>query len=187
MYSALNKYGLSYLATKKLGSWTDSEIEKIIEACANENVAPIVLIPFNLYNIKALLAKSYCRRCGECCKSNRFNLDDPGVMVLEGNLKIFAQHSAFSYKQLKEHSVKHINPERDDVRYLRLPCILYKQGKCTVYQIRPNLCKIYPIKDSQPINNKVNIAISLRCDYGKDIYRSLIYEQRTKLQKLTWS
>ncbi|MFC2072308.1 YkgJ family cysteine cluster protein [Chloroflexota bacterium] len=181
MYAALDKYGLSYLTTKKLDAWTDSDIDKLIEACANENVAPLVLIPFNISNIKALLAKSYCRRCGECCKSNRFNLNDPGVMVLEDDLKNIAKHSAFSYNQMKMNSVKYISPERNDVRHLRLPCMLYKQGRCTIYRIRPNLCKIYPIKDSQPLNDgRVNIAISVRCDYGKDIYRSIFENQKTR-------
>lgn len=182
---ALEKHKLSYLQTKHITAWMDADIDKLVDTLFNEDVAPIVRIPFTRSNINILLASSYCRRCGECCSSNPLNLGDPGIMVFEKELKLIAKHSTYSYKRLKKLSGKYENPERDDVRHLPFPCIFYEQGKCTIYDIRPFTCKIYPVKDSPPRGGKVYISLSLRCDYGKDIYRSLVYrEKKNKQNKL---
>jgi Fe-S-cluster containining protein len=154
-------------------------MDKLICAFAEENIAPLVLIPLNPKNVEILLSKSYCRRCGKCCQSNP---EDPGVMVFEEELRTIAKHSKYSYKYLKRHSLKYENPERDDVRHLPLPCIFYDKAKCTIYPWRPIVCRLYPIKDSQPRNGKVYITISLRCDYGKDIYRNIFSYQKKKGQ-----
>ena len=169
----LEKYGLSYLENKNIHAWTDSDIDKLLDAFANETIAPTVDLPFTPPTVKTLLAKSYCRRCGKCCLPNPLDPDDPGVMVSENELKLIAEHSNFSYKQLKKKSVKYKNPDRENVRHLPLPCMFYHEGECQVYNVRPLVCKIYPITDSLR-NGKPYIAINVRCDYGKDLYKSVV-------------
>ena len=176
----LEKYGLSYLTNKYVQAWTDSDIDQLMEALDNENIAPRIPILFTPPNIKRLLSTSYCRRCGNCCLSNPLYASQPGVLVFEKELKCITKHSNYSYKFLKRKSVKYNNPERNDVRHLPLPCLFYQQGKCTIYDVRPFVCKIYPVKDSTPINGKVYITISLRCDYGKDLYRYALNELKKR-------
>jgi len=179
----LEKYSLSHLKTKNPLSWTEPDLNELVDAFAAENIAPAILIPFQPNNIKTLLAQSHCRRCGTCCTSNILNRNDPGILVFEEELRQIAKNTTYSYKHLKRLSVKRKSPERDDVRYLPLPCIFYKKGICTIYDIRPFMCKIYPIKDTPPINGKVYITISLRCDYGKEIYKSILKYQKEKMRR----
>jgi len=174
----LDKYGLSYLKNKNPVTWTDSEVDKLIDAFTKEDIAPLVLIPFTPLNVEHLLRESHCRRCGKCCLSNP---DDLGVMVSEDELRTIAKHSKYTYKYLKRHSTKYEHPERDDLRHLPQPCMFYRQGQCTIYRWRPFVCRIYPISNS-PRGGKVYTTISLRCDYGKDLYRSLLKYQKEKAQ-----
>ena len=173
----LDKYGLSYLKDKNPLNWTDSDMDKLIDAFAKENIAPYLLMPPTQRNVEILLSQSYCRRCGKCCLSNP---DDPGAMVSEDELRKIAAHSKYTYKYLKRHSTKHKHPERNDLRYLPLPCIFYKQGKCTIYKWRPFICKIYPTSNALR-SGKVCITVSLRCDYGKEIYKSVLKYQKENM------
>ncbi len=56
--------------------------------------------------------------------------------------------------------------------------MFYDQNKheCRVYEIRPLICKTYPISD---VPEKVGITIDVRCDYGRDIYKCILHYQRT--------
>jgi Fe-S-cluster containining protein len=172
----LEKYGISYLKEKNPATWTDADMDKLIDAFAKEDIAPYLTMPPTQRNIEILLSQSHCRRCGQCCTSNP---DDPGVMVSEGELQKMAAHSKYTYKYLKRHSTKYEHSERNDVRYLPIPCIFYEQGKCTIYKWRPFICKVYPTSNA-PRNGKVCVTISLRCDYGKEIYKSVLKHQRKK-------
>jgi len=172
----LDKYGLSYLKNKNPVTWTDSEVDKLIDAFVKEDIAPFVLMPFTQMNVENLLSESYCRRCGKCCLSNPH---DPGVMVSEDELRKIARHSKYTYKYLKRHSTEYEHPERNDLRHLPLPCIFYQQGECTIYKWRPFVCKIYPISNALR-RGKACITISLRCNYRKDVYKSLLKYQKEK-------
>jgi len=178
----LEKYGLSYLQTKHSQAWTDSDIEKFIDAFASENIAPTVLgLSFTPDNVNPLLSKSYCRRCGECCLPNPLDPQHPGVMVFEEELRLIAKYSSYSYKYLKKKAKINTDPNLARRRYLPLPCIFYQKGKCQIYDIRPLVCRTYPITD---IRGQDGISINVRCDYGKDLYKSIIKHPKTRSQIL---
>ena len=94
----LKKYGLSHLKNQPVETWTDTEYESILDAFANEDIAPNVDLSYTLENVEEILSKSYCRKCAKCCQIDPRKPDHPGVMVKENELKIIGKHSSFSYK-----------------------------------------------------------------------------------------
>ena len=167
----LEKYGLSYLPKNDVKTWNKSDIEQLLDAFTNESIAPAIDgLLFNQYNIKELLSRSHCRRCGKCCLPDPLDPDDPGVMVFEKELRSIAKSSSFSYKHLK----KKTKPYRWDSRRLPLPCPFYQKTGCKIYNKRPFVCTIYPLTDAPSPNGRIYISINVRCDYGKDLYKSII-------------
>jgi Fe-S-cluster containining protein len=169
----LEKYGLSHLKNSGPLDWSDSDLEKIMDACAAENIAPALFgIKFSPENVNRFLDLSHCRRCGRCCLPNPIDPDYPGVMVDEEDLKLIAKHSHYSYKYLKKKAILNTDPKLPQRRYLPLPCIFYNEIKkeCKIYEIRPVVCRTFPITD---LPGQDGISINL-CEYGKDIYRNMI-------------
>jgi len=179
----LKKYGLSNLSQKPTSDWTSSEIEKLMDAFAKEDIAPVVSFPYiALSKVDELLRKSYCRRCGRCCLPNPVDPLHPGVEVSEHELKLMKKKFHISHSCLKERThvgrqVTHpVRPsEVVTTIYMTLPCMFYDSTKqqCQVYEVRPGVCKTFPIRSGE---NAMSLAIDVRCDYGRDIYRSLIIE-----------
>ena len=174
----LQKYGLSYLEEKNVKDWSDYDIDKLLNASENENIAPTVDIHFRQDNVEKLLSKSYCRRCGKCCLPNPLDPDHPGVMVYEKDLRLIAKHSSYSYKYLKKKAVLNTDPSLARCRHFPLPCMFYKKGECQIYDVRPFICRIYPLIES-PRNGELYIAINVRCDYGKDLYKFVVSYLKT--------
>jgi Fe-S-cluster containining protein len=144
-------------------------------AFAAENIAPTVTgLDFSPSIIKALLARSYCRRCGKCCSPETETASQSGVMVYEDELKRIARHSRFSYKYLKKRSTRYKNTGGEDVRWFHLPCMFYEKGGCQIHEIRPFVCRTYPVVASPQADGRTCVSIILKCDYGKDIYRSIV-------------
>ena len=181
----LGKYGLSHIAGKNLWELTDSELDQLMDAFVQEDIAPALDLPTRPEIIGALLNSSYCRDCGKCCLGvNTSNPLHPGIEVYEDELKLMGKHAHISYKSLKKQtSTGQVlrNPENPGevatTRWLAFPCMFYdrKLKQCRVYQTRPLVCKIYPITIENSICVKVN------CEYGRDIYRSYVAELRNKV------
>jgi Fe-S-cluster containining protein len=178
----LVKYGLSYLTQKPARDWTSHEIEKWINAFAKENIAPVVQFPsLERSKLDKLLGKSYCRRCGQCCLPNPNDPLDPGVEVFQQELKLMIRNFHVSHRQLRKHTNvgrKRPNPSQPNeiltTIFLTLPCLFYDYSKkrCKVYEVRPGVCRAYPLRSGE----KASLCINVRCDYGRYIYRYLITE-----------
>jgi Fe-S-cluster containining protein len=172
----LAKYGLSHLVDKAPHTWPDSEIERLMDAFAAENIAPVIRgLSFSTHNIERLLGLSHCRRCGKCCQPNPITPDHPGAMVYERELKLIAEKTGRSYERLQKNTPMSTDPRYPQRRYLPLPCMFYRKGECQIYDVRPLACKVHPLTDVPGI---VGISINVRCDYGKDIYKGLLERMR---------
>ena len=182
----LDKYGLSYLKGRNILALTSSDIDKYLSAVGDEDRFVNVPIPFTPPSVERLLSQSECRRCGKCCIPNPLNPEHPGVEVFEEELKSIAKHLHSSYKYLRKKTVKgkklsHPNyPDRNaTTRWLSLPCPFYnmKAKECQVYDVRPFVCKIYPITLDE---GEWNISIKVNCDYGKDLVKSAVQYLKAK-------
>ena len=174
------KHGLAFLKDQPIHTWQDSDIDKLIEAFAAENIAPVIYgLTFNPANVRGMLALSHCRRCGKCCLPNPSKPEHPGVTVGEHDLKQIARNPRYTYKQLKKKTRISKDPNFIQGRYLPLPCIFYdkKKSECQIYDLRPLVCTTFPVTD---IPGRVGVAVSVGCDYGKDIYRNIIDHMRKR-------
>ena len=180
----LGKFGLSCLSKKHLWDLTSSELDKLIDAFVKEDIAPDLGLRAEPKMVGELLNRSYCRGCGKCCLGvNTTNPLHPGLEVYEDELKLMGKRGHLSSKFLKRRTRTGQllrNPDRPreavKTRWLAFPCMFYdlKIKRCRVYEVRPIVCKIYPITLENSFGVKVN------CEYGKDIYRSFVTELKNK-------
>jgi len=183
----LAKYGLSHLDKKRPLDLTPAEIDQVLDAFDKEDMAPPIFdANVNPGQIDKLLSKSYCRGCGKCCLPNPRNPTYPGVEVAEDELKAIVKHCRVSRRAIKKGTkkgdqIKNPNPPYQvlNTKWLIQPCMFYdfKKKQCRVHQLRPLVCKIYPL-----IFNYSAISLKVNCEYGKDLYRSLMEEIRNNAQ-----
>ena len=183
----LAKYGLGHLAQKRPLDLTSAEIDQVLDAFEKEDMAPPIFnATVNPRQIDELLSKSYCRCCGQCCLPNPRNPTYPGVEVVEDELKVISKHFSISHKAIKKgtkkgNQIKNPNPPYEvlNTKWLTQPCMFhdFKKKRCQVHQLRPLVCKIYPL-----IFHYSSISLKVNCEYGKDLYKSLMAEIRNKAQ-----
>jgi Fe-S-cluster containining protein len=78
-----------------------------------------------------------CQRCGNCCKNNAF----PDPQALPEVIK-------FLELTEKELVVKYLNKGKIgedsnpmDLLYEKEPCVFYEENRCTIYPVRPVMCR----------------------------------------------
>ena len=171
------KYGLSHLRSANLTRWSDSDVEKIMDAFVAENIGPVLSGPlFTPDNMIGLLGTSYCRCCGKCCLPNPRDPKNRGVILCKEDLALMAKHSRYSYRYLTKRGLIHPDPNSPRRWHLPLPCMFYdqKNRRCTIYEIRPLVCRLFPMPRLIEVERQVGIPLSVGCEYGKDIFRNLI-------------
>jgi Fe-S-cluster containining protein len=173
----LEKYGLSGLEGRNLVTLTDAEMDSLLTALGNDDIALNVPIPFSAENVRELLSYSECRRCGACCQPNPLNPNSPGVEAFEKELTAIAGYLRQPYEALEGKTapgnlVPHpLEPSGlESTRWLPLPCPFYSEEKtgCTVHPVRPVVCRIYPVLFT---GDDSCISVKANCEYGKDIIR----------------
>ena len=183
----IEKHGLGHLAEKRPVDFTPDEIEQALDAFDKEDMAPPVFdANVNPSRIDELLSRSHCRNCGKCCLPNPRNPSYPGVEIVEDELKKIVKRYRISHKAVKKGTkkgdqIKNPNPPFQvlNTKWLILPCMFYdlKKKQCSVHELRPVVCKIYPL-----VFHYSAISLKVNCEYGKDLYRSLMEEIRNNAQ-----
>jgi Fe-S-cluster containining protein len=169
----LAKYNLEQLAKKSRKSWTESELDLLLDAFNKEDIYPAFNIEFNLENVTSLLEISWCRQCGRCCIPDPNKPNDCGIMVHEDELKQIGLVTGRSYKELLRETTKDKTSGRKRFRLIRYPCMFHSDAGCTVYKRRPTICCTYPITTDIKSDGTSFIKINIRCEYGRDIYKAL--------------
>ena len=183
----LAKHGLGHLAEKRPVDLTTAEIEQVLDAFDKEDMAPPVFdANVNPSRIDELLSRSHCRGCGKCCQPNPRNPSYPGAEIMEDELKKIGKRFRISHKAVKKGTkkggqIKNPNPPYQvlNTKWLILPCMFYdlKKKQCRVHELRPTVCKIHPLVFHYSV-----ISLKVNCEYGKDLYRSLLAEMRHNAQ-----
>lgn len=96
-----------------------------------------------------------CTQCGECCKTCDAQLTDDDIVRICKHLKI--GFDGFYDRYMNK---SHLN------NYLISPCPFLKDNKCSIYDVRPDVCKIYPFAD--------NTLTTEPCKMGKEIWKTLV-------------
>lgn len=103
-----------------------------------------------------ILKKIKCKKCGWCCKNQS------AMLTLE-DVKRLMIHFKCNYEKLSE---KYLDKTMK-IPYLKSPCpFLDNENKCSIYHIRPKVCKIYPFTDF--------FMVSKPCLLGEEILDMMI-------------
>jgi Fe-S-cluster containining protein len=167
----LDKHGISYLKLKPIHSWNDDDFDKLFNAIASEHAAPVVDLPFIEDNIEVLLSVSSCRQCGSCCKAGTMDNVDASVIASKEEVEVIAEEANTTFEKFIDRLTQHATTK--DAWCFPLPCMFYEGGQCRIYNVRPEVCRTYPLTGVAHEDISYT-AINLGCDYGRDIYKRFL-------------
>lgn len=103
-----------------------------------------------------------CKRCGACCSAVLFKT---GVLLFPQEVERLSIRAGVSKRQFKD---KYSYTE-DGRRFLKLPCPFYKDGECSVYSVRPLVCREFPLNQIVPKNGRMWMTVNMDCPAGKEL------------------
>lgn len=85
-----------------------------------------------------------CSRCGLCCRDTEQKIRH--ILVLEAEAKIIASQTArdvtdFSFQIANKFPFGYEMKKTNEGK-----CVFLKQNQCTLYQLRPLICRFYPFE-----------------------------------------
>ena len=103
-----------------------------------------------------------CQRCGHCCEATLFAT---GAVLYPQEVERLAIKVGISKHQFKDRYTY----TQDGRRFLKLPCIFYKDGACSAYSIRPVVCREFPLNQLVSHNGKMEMTVNMDCPAGKEL------------------
>ena len=103
-----------------------------------------------------------CQRCGKCCTGVLF---ETGALLFPFEVEKLAIKLGISKHQFKDRYTY----TQEDKRFLKLPCPFYKDGDCSVYEVRPIVCREFPLNQLVPKNGKMEMTVNMDCPAGKEL------------------
>lgn len=176
----LGKYGLSHLDGRNILDLSEEDLLKFFSALSQDDISLQLPVQFAPQNIREMLARAECRRCGGCCIPNPLNPGSPGVEVFEDELRIMAPYLDTDYETMLAMTAEGKNQDAMyplnlliSTRLLPLPCPFYMEEtrSCRAYKGRPLVCAIYPVVFGE-IDEYIEIKVN--CDYGRDVARGAL-------------
>lgn len=77
-----------------------------------------------------------CKNCGNYCKNEK------AINICQEDIKKMAKYMKMSYKKFR---INYVRSEGDKLFIKNSePCIFYDDNKCTIYEARPLICRMYP-------------------------------------------
>lgn len=103
--------------------------------------------------IASAMSKSYCTKCGKCCKFFckiiLFNIDKPLIDTMS-----------------EEFKSKYLKVDKTEIAIEKgkgNACPYLKDGLCEVYKLRPSTCTTYPIQHDLLGNTWINVIPGCEC------------------------
>lgn len=145
------------------------------------HVLPLMAVPPVLDALLALLHKgSFCHHCGRCCRDCK-----DGIYVTDQELGMIAKRLGIPEQDVRR---RFLGASQYGVQVLRAPCPLLEGHMCSVYDIRPFSCRIFPL-GSQPLHGQLVVMVA-NCPGGLDFTRRVISDLYNQLrlggQKSEW-
>lgn len=103
-----------------------------------------------------ILSKFKCDRCGECCKIPIQVFSKDIIRLAE---KLSMKNEMFQAQYIWE------DPLLNNIYFLQDPCPFLTNKECSVYDARPDVCRIFPFAYDLPVLKGAD-----RCNLAKDIY-----------------
>ncbi len=150
---------------------SDADIIATIDEANQRGLSVNLNIPGTEDNIRSILNRINCRRCGLCCSTGTC----PGVRqngIPLGDIEITG---IANYLRIRARKVKRLCFVNELGGYsLPYPCPFYKDSpppKCSIYSVRPTTCRMFPlysIMGDNDINSPSTLTIDSRCPEARD-------------------
>ncbi len=123
--------------------------------------------------------KFKCIRCGICCGDTADKIRH--VLVLRNELEKIIQSTNQEMSEFA-HKINNCLPYEFELNKTNKKCIFLKENQCTIYEIRPMICRFYPFELSLSTNNLHKFNFTKECpgigigkqkseDYFKRLFR----------------
>lgn len=121
----------------------------------------------SIWLIKTLFAMIFkCESCGKCCDKHFFN----STPLLYDDMDIIKQNLNLSEEQLMElGEYLYFPEEKKSVFCIKQPCPFKVEGKCSIYDFRPRVCREFPLKVTE---TKIDLCVS--CPGGNNSYQNIM-------------
>lgn len=83
-----------------------------------------------------ILKKIKCKKCGWCCKAQN-------AMLTPDDIRRLCVQFKCNYEEFYERYLD----KKMKIPYLKSPCPFLDNNKCSIYHLRPKVCKAYPFID----------------------------------------
>lgn len=125
--------------TIDLSGTTDTEVNEIFHCHTDQKKMLDTAILACGEAAQVLLSLFECQHCGRCCEGSIFR--EPVVPLIPGEPRRIADFLGWSAKRLRQFCT-----HRNGILYLKLPCPFYIEHACSIYEVRPMGCRLYPIQ-----------------------------------------
>ncbi len=161
-------------------SLLEASLKEVISRCIKEKRC--IPLPLEVGPEPAIMLMNslQCEMCNaHCCRyPGTNNPEQAFVLVSESEKRMMIQDGA--PRSAFKTSVKNGR----SYTYMKYPCPLLKDNRCSVYDFRPISCQRYPIQVSYPVDGSMpSLAMDSGCTQAPgvamDVYRR-IYEAKNK-------
>ena len=161
---------IGFISLEEAKQYIDSHtVIKIDEALIKEEIENFKI---NEYVIAQALKdqESFCVKCGNCCK-----ICDP-IDVSKNELKKIASYLKINYSKFKQqYPLQWKNTRLYGLKGKPCP-FLNKHNLCLIYNVRPMVCRIYPIGTlAVDMLEKKPIQIHSGCSALKEIFLTVLF------------
>jgi len=151
---------------------TDADIERFAQWSQENGQSCALGLPIDDESVDLFIAAFKCRRCGKCCKGPLLD----GITVMPSEVRRISRHLRISETAFMNKYVA----AKKAFRYglMAYPCPFGEEGACSIYDIRPLACRLFPIDFVLP---RGELAIQSFCPAALDVFISFAKLRRREL------
>ena len=109
-----------------------------------------------------------CTGCGNCCRTTAV------VTVSIPQIRLIAKHLGMSPKAFMKEYIKREPNSQYGYAFKAVPCPFLVDNKCTIYDLRPSVCRNYPFLSRGPDAMPDTIYIPGTCEAARDAWNRLV-------------
>ena len=102
-----------------------------------------------------------CSRCGKCCGDTEEKIRH--ILLLKSDIDRISKETLLNYTEFAEKSTG-TEPYIYELKKTKSgSCFFLKNNLCTIYEIRPLICRFYPFPLENLGNNKYTFSFTKKC------------------------